>query len=102
MPAILERAARFKADGADVVDLGCLPDHPFPHLEEAVGALEVEEVGGKAAPSVAPDAQRMRKAASCGALALKVAGAAVVEQAAERAAAQARRAPFGAGQVGNV
>ncbi|HYG90653.1 MAG TPA: DUF6513 domain-containing protein [Azospirillum sp.] len=39
VPAILERAARFKADGADVVDLGFLPDHPFPHLEEAVGAL---------------------------------------------------------------
>ncbi len=39
VPAILERAARFTADGADVVDLGCLPDQPFPHLEEAVVAL---------------------------------------------------------------
>ncbi len=39
IPAILERAARFTTDGADVVDLGCLPDHPFPHLEEAVQAL---------------------------------------------------------------
>ncbi|WP_448187971.1 DUF6513 domain-containing protein [Azospirillum sp. sgz301742] len=39
IPAILERAARFTADGADVVDLGCLPDHPFPHLEDAVAAL---------------------------------------------------------------
>ena len=26
--------------GADVIDLGCLPDTPFPHLEEAVGALK--------------------------------------------------------------
>ncbi|QCN98851.1 dihydropteroate synthase (plasmid) [Azospirillum argentinense] len=39
VPAILERAARFAADGADVIDLGGLPDHPFPHLEEAVTAL---------------------------------------------------------------
>lgn len=39
IPAILDRAARFKADGADVVDLGCLPDNPFPHLEEAVAEL---------------------------------------------------------------
>lgn len=39
VPAILDRAARFAADGADVIDLGCLPDHPFPHLEDAVRAL---------------------------------------------------------------
>ena len=26
--------------GADVIDLGCLPDTPFPHLEEAVAALQ--------------------------------------------------------------
>lgn len=39
VPAILERAASLKADGADVIDLGCLPDDDFPHLEEAVGAL---------------------------------------------------------------
>ncbi len=37
--AILARAARHQADGADVIDLGCLPDTPFPHLEEAVTAL---------------------------------------------------------------
>lgn len=39
VPAILDRAARFKVDGADVIDLGGLPDHPFPHLEDAVTAL---------------------------------------------------------------
>ena len=39
VPAILDRAARFTADGADVIDLGCLPEHPFTHLEEAVTAL---------------------------------------------------------------
>ncbi|RCX30197.1 DUF6513 domain-containing protein [Thioalbus denitrificans] len=37
--AILERAAALAADGADVIDLGCLPDTPFPHLAEAVEAL---------------------------------------------------------------
>ena len=37
--AILARAAAYKRDGADVIDLGCLPDTPFPHLEEAVQAL---------------------------------------------------------------
>jgi dihydropteroate synthase-like protein len=36
---ILERAARYGADGADVIDLGCLPGVPFPHLEEAITAL---------------------------------------------------------------
>ena len=37
--AILARAARYKRDGADVIDIGCLPDTPFPHLEEAVQSL---------------------------------------------------------------
>ena len=37
--AILARAAAYKRDGADVIDVGCLPDTPFPHLEEAVQAL---------------------------------------------------------------
>lgn len=37
--AILAKAAELRRDGADVIDLGCLPDTPFPHLEEAIGAL---------------------------------------------------------------
>ncbi|MEQ8233668.1 MAG: DUF6513 domain-containing protein [Gammaproteobacteria bacterium] len=36
---VLARAERFRADGADVIDLGCLPDTPFPHLEACIGAL---------------------------------------------------------------
>ena len=28
-----------RAAGADVIDIGCLPDTPFPHLAEAVGAV---------------------------------------------------------------
>lgn len=42
VPAIVERARRYRADGADVVDLGCLPDTPFAHLEDAVRALKGE------------------------------------------------------------
>jgi dihydropteroate synthase-like protein len=37
--AILERAATMRAAGADVIDLGCLPDTPFPHLDDAVREL---------------------------------------------------------------
>lgn len=40
MPAILERAAYLRAEGADVIDLGCLPATPFPHLADAVHALK--------------------------------------------------------------
>jgi dihydropteroate synthase-like protein len=37
---IVARAQHFAAEGADVIDLGCLPDTPFPHLEEAVAAVK--------------------------------------------------------------
>ncbi|PWC37869.1 DUF6513 domain-containing protein [Azospirillum sp. TSO35-2] len=37
--ALLAKAGDLRADGADVIDLGCLPDTPFPHLEEAIAAL---------------------------------------------------------------
>ena len=36
---IVSRAEAHRRAGADVIDLGCLPDTPFPHLEEAVKAL---------------------------------------------------------------
>jgi dihydropteroate synthase len=36
---IVARARRYAHDGADVIDLGCLPDTPFPHLEDAVAAV---------------------------------------------------------------
>ena len=39
---ILTRAAGLRAEGADVIDLGCLPDTPFPHLPEAIQALKAE------------------------------------------------------------
>jgi dihydropteroate synthase-like protein len=42
VPAIVARAQRYRTGGADVIDLGCLPDTPFPHLEDAVRALKAE------------------------------------------------------------
>ncbi len=39
---IVERARRLAADGADVIDLGGLPDTRFEHLSEAVQALKAE------------------------------------------------------------
>jgi dihydropteroate synthase-like protein len=38
--AILKRAEDFMQKGADVIDLGGLPDTPFPHLEDTVKALK--------------------------------------------------------------
>jgi len=32
LPAIVARAEAYRRSGADVIDLGCLPDTPFPHL----------------------------------------------------------------------
>jgi hypothetical protein len=38
--AIIAKAERFKQQGADVIDLGCLPGKPFVHLADAVKALK--------------------------------------------------------------
>jgi len=40
--AILRQAQDYRRDGADVIDLGCLPATPFPHLEQAIAALKAE------------------------------------------------------------
>lgn len=37
---ILHKAQQYKAQGANVIDLGCLPAVPFPHLAEAIQALK--------------------------------------------------------------
>jgi len=36
---IVARAQQYRTQGADVIDLGCLPNTPFPHLEDAIQAL---------------------------------------------------------------
>tara|TARA_B100000886_G_C20414664_1_gene488709 strand:- start:207 stop:1586 length:1380 start_codon:yes stop_codon:yes gene_type:complete len=40
---ILTRAFEYKKDGADVIDLGCMPDTKFNHLEETI--LKLKENG---------------------------------------------------------
>lgn len=42
VPTIVERARAYARDGADVIDLGGLPETPFPQLEDAVRALKAE------------------------------------------------------------
>ncbi len=42
LSALVERARQLGRAGADVIDLGCLPDTPFPGLAEAVRALKAE------------------------------------------------------------
>jgi dihydropteroate synthase-like protein len=37
---IVQRAQAYRDDNADVIDIGCLPDTPFPHLEDSVRALK--------------------------------------------------------------
>ena len=37
---IVARAEQYKRDGANVIDLGCLPNTPFEHLAESVQALK--------------------------------------------------------------
>ncbi len=62
--AILKRAATMRAGGADVIDLGCLPDTPFPHLEDAVRGL----VGAGFVVSVdSADTGELRRGAQAGA-----------------------------------
>lgn len=37
--SILERANYYRDSGANVIDIGCLPEENFPHMEEAIAAL---------------------------------------------------------------
>ncbi|MFA6179671.1 MAG: DUF6513 domain-containing protein [Candidatus Methylopumilus sp.] len=37
---IIARAEYFSVQGADVIDLGCLPNTPFPHLADTIKALK--------------------------------------------------------------
>ena len=62
--ALVARARALKAAGADVIDLGCLPDTPFPHLEDAVRRLRAEGLGVSVDSA---DADELRRGASAGA-----------------------------------
>jgi dihydropteroate synthase-like protein len=62
--AILTRAAAMCAAGADVIDLGCLPDTAFPHLEDTVRALRD---AGFAVSVDSADPDELRRGARAGA-----------------------------------
>ena len=62
--AIVNRARDYAERGANVIDLGCLPDTPFPHLEEAIGALK--DKGYKVSVDSA-DADELRRGGKAGA-----------------------------------
>jgi dihydropteroate synthase-like protein len=61
---IVARAATMRAAGADVIDLGCLPDTPFPHLQDAVKALRSS---GHTVSVDSADAEELRRGAAAGA-----------------------------------
>jgi dihydropteroate synthase-like protein len=64
LPEILQQARNFAEEGADVIDLGCLPGVPFGHLEEAVAALH--EAGFSVSVDSA-DAEELRRGGRAGA-----------------------------------
>jgi dihydropteroate synthase-like protein len=64
VPAILRRAEDYRAQGADVIDLGCLPETPFPHLEDAVAALR--DAGFEVSVDSA-DVEELRRGGTAGA-----------------------------------
>ncbi|MBE0435775.1 MAG: dihydropteroate synthase [Methylomicrobium sp.] len=39
---VVERARYYRRHGADVIDIGCLPGTPFPHMEAIIRALKQE------------------------------------------------------------
>ena len=62
--ALLARAAALSKSGADVIDIGCLPDTPFPHLEESVRALKA---AGHVVSVDSADGQELARGARAGA-----------------------------------
>lgn len=61
---ILLRAARYRADGANVIDVGCEPEVPFATLEDTVRALKA---AGHTVSVDSGDATELRRAALAGA-----------------------------------
>lgn len=62
--AIVERASRLRAAGADVIDLGCLPDTPFAHMEETIAALHAQ---GLRVSVDSANIEELKRAAAAGA-----------------------------------
>jgi dihydropteroate synthase-like protein len=64
IPAILKRAEAYRVMGADVIDIGCLPETPFPHLEEAIAALRA---AGHSVSVDSADPEELRRGGRAGA-----------------------------------
>ncbi len=64
LEAILARAEALRIEGADVIDLGCLPDTPFPELEESVRELKAR---GFAVSVDSAEPDELRRGAAAGA-----------------------------------
>ncbi|MGH6801047.1 MAG: DUF6513 domain-containing protein, partial [Methylocella sp.] len=62
--ALLARAAAMRKSGADVIDVGCLPDTPFPHLEACIRALKA---AGHGVSIDSADRQELTRGARAGA-----------------------------------
>ena len=62
--AIAARAELLRVEGADVIDLGCLPDTPFPHLEDVVRELKAR---GFSVSVDTADPDELRRGAAAGA-----------------------------------
>ncbi|MGD9783780.1 MAG: DUF6513 domain-containing protein [Hyphomicrobiaceae bacterium] len=61
---IVARGLRHRAAGADVIDIGCQPDTPFPHLEDCIAALRGE---GLVVSADSGDVSELQRAARAGA-----------------------------------
>jgi dihydropteroate synthase-like protein len=64
LEAVVARAEVLRAEGADVIDLGCLPDTPFPHLEDSVRELKAR---GLAVSVDSADPDELRRGGIAGA-----------------------------------
>jgi dihydropteroate synthase-like protein len=64
LDALSLRADALRRAGADVIDLGCLPDTPFPQLEAAVRRLKAE---GLSVSVDTADPDELRRGAAAGA-----------------------------------
>jgi dihydropteroate synthase-like protein len=62
--AIVARAEALRAEGADVIDLGCLPDTPFPDLEDTVRELKAR---GLAVSIDSAEPEELRRGGAAGA-----------------------------------
>ncbi|WP_137391791.1 DUF6513 domain-containing protein [Rhodoligotrophos defluvii] len=61
---LLIQAQDMREQGADIIDIGCLPDTPFPHLEDVVRTLKA---AGLAVSVDSADPDELRRGAQAGA-----------------------------------